>query len=57
VDATYCNIEDILDAAESGDEIPDWWPDESTVILVDCEQNAYGERYTTKEAAEFYKES
>jgi len=55
VDAAYCDIEQILDAAESGDEIPDWWLDESTVILVDCEQNAYGERFTTKEAARFDK--
>lgn len=52
VDAAYCNIKDILDAAEAEDEIPSWWSDEATVISVDCNWNGFGERYLTKGAVE-----
>jgi len=48
IDASYCDIKEILDAAEAGDEVPDWWPDEATVISVDCNYNGYGKRLTTK---------
>lgn len=51
IDASYCNIEEILDAAEASDEIPDWWSDEGTVIEVDCKYSAYGSRLTTKMCA------
>lgn len=53
VDATYCNIEDILDAAEAGDEIPDWWQDEATVIWVDADN---GSKLMTKDAKRYRRE-
>jgi hypothetical protein len=42
-DCVYCNMENILDAAEDGDEIPDWLgDDESTIVeVLDCSA-AYG---------------
>lgn len=51
IEAGYCNIKEILDAAEAGDEIPDWWPDECAVIEVYCKHSAYGSRLTTKMCA------
>jgi hypothetical protein len=48
VEAGYCEIKDILDAAESGDEVPDWWPEDAVVISVHCKWNGYGSRLTTK---------
>lgn len=56
IDAVYCNIEDILDAAERNDEIPYWWQDEGTVIFVDC-KNGCGERLSTKGAVEYEQEN
>ncbi|CAM8635842.1 hypothetical protein MCEMSEM22_00786 [Comamonadaceae bacterium] len=52
VEASYCNIEQILDAAESNDAVPAWWPDEATVILVECDWNGFGSRFVTKGVAE-----
>lgn len=57
IDALFCGINEILDAAEAADEVPSWWPDEATVISVDCKWNGYGERYMTKEAAEYVQEN
>ena len=48
VEAGYCDMKDILDAAESGDEVPLNWPDEAVVISVFCNWNGYGERLSTK---------
>jgi hypothetical protein len=48
VDAGYCAIEHILDAAEGGDAVPAWWPDEATVIVVSSTSNGMGSRLTTK---------
>lgn len=57
IDGLFCGIEDILDAAEAEDEIPSWWPDEATVISVDCTRNGYGERFITKGGAEYEREN
>lgn len=47
IDAAYCNIEDILDAAEADDEVPDWWDDDFTTIWVETDN---GSRLMTKDA-------
>jgi hypothetical protein len=39
----FCNIENILDAAENGDEVPDWLEDdESTIVEVPDSSAACG---------------
>ena len=48
IEAGYCDMKDILDAAEFGDAIPKWWPEDAVAISVTCTRNGYGERLTTK---------
>ena len=51
IEAGYCDMKDILDAAEAGDAVPTWWPEDAVVISVYCNRTGYGSRLTTKGCA------
>ena len=48
VEPGYCDMKDILDAAESGNAVPKWWSEDAVVISVHSNRNGYGARLTTK---------